>query len=119
MAQRLLHIPELLSEICNYFSVSMLLDKPPHEPITCAAADVHEASLCLAALAATAQSHRSLFYPVVRVLWQVLDDMRPLINLYLPLGDARCSSRWGSQHTGSSEEEPRMVCLVHRSTEPC
>lgn len=107
MAHQILHIPELLSEICSYFSIPT----PSYEPPPCA--DVKQASLYRATLAAIAQSHQTLVYPATRVLWNVLDDVRPLINLYVPLEDDRYPSP-DSQDTGSSQEL-RMVRLLHRS----
>ena len=104
MAQRLLHIPELLSEICNYFVVSVLLAMSSYEHPTCT--DIQEARLYRATLAAVAQSHRLLFYPAVRVLWQVLDDMRPLINIYIPLEDMRRITAYETQHMKYPQAKP-------------
>ena len=113
MVERLVHIPELLSEVCNYFSVSSLLASPSYEPPT--RVDIQEAELRRATLAAVAQSHRLLYYPAVRVLWQVLDDVRPLINIYIPLEDLRRILPRESQHAADHQEKPRIVSHAYCS----
>ena len=118
MAQRLLHIPELLSEICNYFAVSTLLATSSYEHPTCV--DIQEGRLYRATLAAVAQSHRLLFYPAVRVLWQVLDDMRPLINVYIPLEDMRRITAYETRHVKHPQlgPKPRVVGCVPLTYRP-
>ena len=74
--------------------------------------DIREAWSRRATLAAAAQSHRALFYPAIRVLWQVLDDVRPLVNIYVALEDVGRIAPRRSQHTEGLEEEPIIVGLL-------